>query len=34
MKQGVIASMKKCYRADLRTFADEENGIIALWEKK
>jgi hypothetical protein len=30
MDQGVIASMKQCYQADLRTIADEGNSIIAF----
>jgi hypothetical protein len=31
MDQGVIASMKQCYWADLlRTLADEDNNKIAL----
>jgi hypothetical protein len=34
MDQGVIASMKQRYEADLlRTVTDENSNIIALWKK-
>jgi hypothetical protein len=29
----MIASMKQCYWADLRTLADEDNNTTGLWEK-
>jgi hypothetical protein len=34
MDQGVIAFMKQCYQSDLlRTLANEDDNIIALWKK-
>jgi hypothetical protein len=34
MDQGEMASMKRCYEADLlRTLADEDISITALWKK-
>jgi hypothetical protein len=34
MDQGMIASMKRCYQANLlRTIADENDSITASWKK-
>jgi hypothetical protein len=33
MDQGVFASMKRGYQADLRALADEDISIIALWKR-